>query len=138
MRPTKACPVVLRDAGATRILVFDHPLAGVQLVKGTIEPGESAAHAAVRELREESGLVGRVIADLGTWEAGALDQVWSFQHCAIDEPPPETWTHDAPDDGGRRFRFRWHPLADDLPFDTHAVFRAALIHLRAVLARTTA
>jgi 8-oxo-dGTP pyrophosphatase MutT (NUDIX family) len=36
------------------------------LPKGHIEPGESAEAAAIREVHEETGIVGRVIAPLGT------------------------------------------------------------------------
>ncbi len=36
--------------------MFRHPLAGIQLVKGTVEPSENPADAARRELFEESGL----------------------------------------------------------------------------------
>ena len=36
--------------------MFRHPLAGIQLVKGTVEPSEKPADAARRELFEESGL----------------------------------------------------------------------------------
>ena len=54
---TKACPVVAQIIdGMEHLLVFKHPLAGYQLVKGTIELGERPSHAAVRELDEESGI----------------------------------------------------------------------------------
>ena len=39
--------------------MFRHPLAGIQLVKGTVEPSENPADAARRELFEESGLVSK-------------------------------------------------------------------------------
>ncbi|MFP4600370.1 MAG: NUDIX domain-containing protein [Persicimonas sp.] len=39
-----------------RLLVFGHPLAGIQLPAGTVEPGEDAAAAAAREVFEETGL----------------------------------------------------------------------------------
>jgi hypothetical protein len=41
MIPTKA--YVLRDSTASKIMAFRHPSAGIQLVKGTIEPGERPA-----------------------------------------------------------------------------------------------
>lgn len=69
--PTKACPVVLRRTGDLEVLAFEHPLAGFQLVKGSIEQDESPAAAAVRELLEESGLkASSVSADLGLWVPG--------------------------------------------------------------------
>jgi len=36
------------------------------LPKGHIEPGETAEQAAVREVEEETGIIGRVVAPLGT------------------------------------------------------------------------
>jgi 8-oxo-dGTP pyrophosphatase MutT (NUDIX family) len=56
----KVCPIVFRDVSMRQILAFEHPRAGVQLVKGYIEPGETVRAAALRELAEESG-----IADFG-------------------------------------------------------------------------
>ena len=38
------------------------------LPKGHIEPGETPEHAAVREIEEETGILGRVVATLGTIE----------------------------------------------------------------------
>lgn len=47
MRTSKAVPVLLRRAPqGVGILVFTHPLAGVQIVKGTVEAGESVNQAA--------------------------------------------------------------------------------------------
>ena len=79
LHPGKACPVVIRGQGAIEILAFEHPLAGLQLVKGMIEPGESSRDAALRELREESGLIAsNVLADLGIWIPGYENQIWAF------------------------------------------------------------
>ena len=50
----KACPVMFRDSSMRKILAFEHPEAGVQLVKGSIEPGENPRLAALRELAEEA------------------------------------------------------------------------------------
>jgi 8-oxo-dGTP pyrophosphatase MutT (NUDIX family) len=55
----KACPVVLRrGCNGIEFLVFESPLAGKQLIKGTIEAGESLGKACARELEEESGVQG--------------------------------------------------------------------------------
>ena len=51
----KACPVVFRDASMRQILAFEHPKKGVQLVKGFIEPGESARAAAPADGRPRAG-----------------------------------------------------------------------------------
>jgi len=129
---TKACPVLLRgDFEAVEILAFEHPLAGFQLVKGTIEASESAAEAAVRELREESGIAdASVIADLGLWRSGFRGQVWSFQLCTVEGLLPDEWIHYTQDDGGRSFRFFWHPLGVVPSTQWRPVFRRALARLR--------
>ncbi|WP_422422450.1 NUDIX hydrolase [Pseudomonas sp. GZD-222] len=135
MTPNKACPVILRHSPGPSILLFQHPLAGVQLVKGTIENRETPAQAALRELKEESGIdSATVVTDLGCWDAGYLDQVWAFQLCEAGVVLPDQWAHDTLDDHGHTFRFFWAPL-DDLPFDLcHPVFCRAMLHLTAMLA----
>jgi len=128
MLVNKACPVVLRETTATReLLVFEHPLAGVQLVKGTIEPGEPSEHAALRELAEESGIsLASSVRTLGTWSSGHKDQVWSFWVCEPRVSPPDNWVHRAADDGGHLFRFFWHPLFGEVSGQWHPVYQRAL------------
>ena len=127
MHPDKACAVVLCFAQRPRILLFRHPQAGVQLVKGTIERGETPAEAALRELAEEAGIHNAtIIEDLGCWESCHHGQVWSFQLCEVREPQPERWSHQTLDDHGHVFEFFWASL-DHLPYDDcHPVFRRAL------------
>ena len=54
------------------------------LPKGKLDPGESAAEAAVREVREETGVEGRLVEKLGdvryvyTWEGEKIFKVVSF------------------------------------------------------------
>ncbi|HZS31016.1 MAG TPA: NUDIX hydrolase [Gaiellaceae bacterium] len=54
------------------------------LPKGRIDPGETAAEAAVREVREETGVDGRLVEKLGdiryvyTWEGEKIFKVVSF------------------------------------------------------------
>lgn len=60
--------------------------------KGHVEPGESPASAAVRELREEAGVEGRVLAPAGTLRfevGGRLLRVDYFVVEALAEGPSE-------------------------------------------------
>ncbi|MEG2914562.1 MAG: NUDIX domain-containing protein, partial [Pseudomonas sp.] len=94
MSPNKACPVILSSFPGTHILLFRHPTAGVQMVKGTIEPGETPAQTALRELSEESGIgTASLVSDMGCWDAEHLDQIWSFQLCFTQENLPQQWNH---------------------------------------------
>lgn len=68
---TSAGGLVLRTAGGSTkaALIARHDRHGRliwSLPKGHIEAGESAEDAAIREVHEETGIVGRVIAPLGT------------------------------------------------------------------------
>lgn len=121
----KAAAAIVRvgSGGAPELCVFAHPLAGWQLPKGTVEPGEAPELAVVREVEEETGLTGaRVVAPLGAWiQVGSEVQRWfGF----LVEPPadaPDRWDHVArgsPDEDGVVFALRWTPLAsavDALP-----------------------
>jgi ADP-ribose pyrophosphatase YjhB (NUDIX family) len=65
-RVRKVAAVVVRaSAGGDEVLVFEHPQpeGGVlaQLPAGTVEPGEAPLAAVVRELREETGVLGEVV-----------------------------------------------------------------------------
>ena len=108
----KAVPIVLRQVdGRTEILLFDHPLAGTQLVKGSIETGESPEAAAVRELAEESGLTGvRKTIFLGDQKYPDIGQHWFFFECRLDQDLSESWEFFTEDDGGHLFRFHWRPI----------------------------
>lgn len=50
--------VMGQRAGVAHLLLLYHPYAGIQLPAGTVEEGESAVDAALREAQEESGLEG--------------------------------------------------------------------------------
>ncbi len=128
MNNAKAVPIVLRGSGnSIELLVFEHPVAGVQLIKGTIEQGESATEAALRELTEESGVVGtRVLRSLGAWSSNFHGQVWHLEVVEAIPGLPETWTHFTKDGGGLLFRFFWHPLYGAASTTWHQVYRAAL------------
>lgn len=131
MVPTKACPVVFRDSTAAKIMVFRHPSAGIQLVKGTIESGERPADAALRELREESGIADAALCqDLGLWDAGHEGQIWSLHLCTVSRMLPETWHYRCGDDGGIDLHFFWHDLDAEPSENWHPVFQRALEFIR--------
>ncbi len=72
----KVAAIVIREGiDGTELLVFDHPLEdggiSVQLPAGTIEPNEAPELAVVRELLEEAGVPGQIIA-----LAGVRDEEW--------------------------------------------------------------
>src|SRR5262245_39015618 len=135
MRPTKVCPVVVRlGAGGYELLVFRHPTAGVQLVKGTVERDEDPAQAALRELAEESGITAADIGrSLGVWDSGYEHQVWAFFEVRVSEALPAEWKHFARDGGGQEFVFSWHPLSQPPTTEWHSLFVGALDFVRASL-----
>jgi 8-oxo-dGTP pyrophosphatase MutT (NUDIX family) len=112
-------------------MVFHHPFAGIQLVKGTIEPGERPADAALRELREESGIANATVyQDLGLWDAQYEGQIWSFQLCSTSQALPESWNHRCGDDGGLDLHFFWRDLGGEPSERWHPLFRRALEYIR--------
>jgi 8-oxo-dGTP pyrophosphatase MutT (NUDIX family) len=129
----KACPVVFRDASMRQILAFEHPEAGLQLVKGRIEAGEDARAAALRELQEESGIAHtqtQIAEDLGTWQSGHKGHVWSFHLCTFAPTLPERWTHLCEDDGGHEFKFFWHDVNQEADEKWSPQYRRALQAIR--------
>lgn len=132
MTALKVCPAVLRGAGGTReALVFAHPLAGVQLVKGTMEAGEDIEAAGRRDLFEEAGVEGLPLPGMLAMSSRiSPGQLWHFLLLSGDGLP-EHWTHHCADDGGRDFAFFWHRLADAPDEDWHEIFKRALAHIKA-------
>jgi 8-oxo-dGTP pyrophosphatase MutT (NUDIX family) len=121
-----ACLVDAQD----RLLVFLHPGdRGMQLPKGTVEPGELPEDAVRRELLEESGIrYSGELQELGTMDRhchagieGNLrehQQLWHLYLLRQDETLPEHFDHVAvgsPEEEGLVFSFRW--LAVDAPTD---------------------
>ena len=126
----KVCPVVMRQAdGGREVLAFHHPLAGCQLVKGTIEIGETAIAAAVRELAEEAGIAASASADMGQSPDIAEGQTWHFVAMKTGKLP-DSWVHHCADDGGHDFAFFWHPLVEKPDAGWHPIFVRALDYIR--------
>ncbi|THE65089.1 NUDIX domain-containing protein [Salinadaptatus halalkaliphilus] len=110
----KACAYITRASG--ELLVFEGPgHDGLQIPKGTLEPGETPREALFREVLEETGL--------GTLNAAQhlTTDVWTrrrsppkryvrhFFHATVHEPR-EAWTHTVTDGGeehGAAFDLYW-------------------------------
>ena len=135
MRVDKAVPVVLRGvAGHIEILMFRHPKAGIQLVKDGVEAGEEPVEAALRELREESGIDDAGLdRSIGHSTDIAPDQRWHFHLCRVPDLP-DRWTHHASDDGGLAFQFFWQPLGGSPPDHCHPIYLRALAFIRSAIA----
>ncbi|MCB9148522.1 MAG: NUDIX domain-containing protein [Caldilineaceae bacterium] len=135
---SKVCPVVLRPPavpprpnGQTQILAFRHPLAGSQIVKGTLEPGEQPAAGALRELAEESGIDhAEVVRKLGERSFDNIGQQWHFFLCRPNKPLPASWSHYTTDGGGHIFQFFWHDLNREPDDSWHSDFKSALAFIR--------
>jgi len=131
----KVCPVLLREDcdGRQYILAFEHPCAGLQLVKGTIEQGEAAEEATLRELAEESGVTtATIVRSLGDFEVNSPHQIWHAFLCRAAYLE-DSWSHFAQDGGGLTFRFFWHPIEIAGDDRWHPIFRQALDQIRIAL-----
>ncbi|MCW3820045.1 NUDIX domain-containing protein [Micromonospora sp. DR5-3] len=116
-----AAYVIRRAAAGPELLVFDHvdfPEAGTQVPAGGIEPGETVAEAAVREVAEETGLTGvGVVAELGVSdrphpETGGARRT-TYVQLRVTDGPVGGWAHRIAVDGeddGLRFACRFAPL----------------------------
>lgn len=135
-REVKVCPVVLRELGdEVELLLFQHPLAGVQIVKGTVESTDkSFESAALRELYEESGISCVLRTEyLRGWESGYQNQVWHFVRCEVAEALPDTWEYFTQDGGGLMFRFFWHKLGSPMEHSWHQLFSDAIEQIESLL-----
>lgn len=119
----KACVYITRNG--TDLLVFEGPgHEGLQVPKGTVEPGEQPREAARREAVEESGLatlqtLDHLTTDVWTRrESPPRRYVRSFYHAPVHEPR-DAWTHvvTAPgEERGETYAFSWVDLPTDRQF----------------------
>jgi 8-oxo-dGTP pyrophosphatase MutT (NUDIX family) len=100
---------------------------------GRLEPGETAAQAAVRELHEETGLEVEVVRELGvqrqpSWRVPGLRDENHFLQATPTGPTPAEWDHEVE---GDVFHCRWVPLtADTRVYGKHGAFIHALVRER--------
>lgn len=114
----KACAYITRDGTSDReLLVFEGPgHDGVQIPKGTVEPGETPREAVFREVIEESGLgalgdARHLATDVWT-RRPARRYVRHFFHATVHDPR-DRWTHTVTGEGaeaGAEFEFSWVDL----------------------------
>jgi adenylate kinase family enzyme/8-oxo-dGTP pyrophosphatase MutT (NUDIX family) len=120
--------------GRRELLVFTHPETGlVEVVRGTVDPGEALLQAAARELAEEAGVDGAgrlarfsVQSFVGDGKSPLLPmgelgrREFQLRHAFYLSAPdslPESWVHEvfgAGEDKGHRFACHWLPL-DEAP-----------------------
>ena len=107
--------------GITELLVFEHAdvEAGVQVPKGTMEPGDTLEAGVIREVREETGLAScQIISYLGAmikppFDAGSEDEEWHFFAMEANENVRDEWEHRVNgkgEDNGMKFRYYWLPM----------------------------
>ncbi|HUS17712.1 MAG TPA: NUDIX domain-containing protein [Chloroflexia bacterium] len=116
-------PVRRGAGGAWEVLCLERPRYGdCSLPKGHLEPGESATEAALRELEEETGVRGRIVAPLGSFRypikgRSGRPTTKVVEHFLIevapDSPPAELQP-------GERDTPRWLPVEAAIVAMTHA------------------
>ena len=124
----KVVPIILRKFDSqNEILVFRHPLAGIQIVKGTVEEDETLEVAALRELKEESGINDAFIDKyFGIHCPMQKGPNWHVFLCKATQSLPEYWQHFCADDGGLVFSFFWHSLNESPNYEWHSIFQELL------------
>ena len=129
----KVVPIVLRRRERLKILAFRHPQAGTQLVKGTLEKGEKAEDATLRELAEESGIENAtVVRPLGQLTLREIAQHWRLYQSRVPGQLPDQWSFFTQDDGGHLFDFFWHELDKPTDDSWHQDFHRAMTLVRSL------
>lgn len=122
--------IIRKKKERKEILVFRHPSGDIQFVKGNIKTGEKSKIAALRELKEESGIEAVKSSKLiGAWHSKFQKQVWYFYRCKTTEKLEDSWDFFTKDGGGQTFSFFWFDMAAAPGEDWLPVFRRALKYL---------
>jgi ADP-ribose pyrophosphatase YjhB (NUDIX family) len=85
MTISHAGAVAFRDVGVHRLYLIITSSDGAHWVlpKGHIEPGESAAKAVLRELREEAGVVGKIVHPLSVQTFERSEEKFAVQYFLV-------------------------------------------------------
>jgi 8-oxo-dGTP pyrophosphatase MutT (NUDIX family) len=118
------------ETGFDELLVFDlldEPEFAAVVPGGRVEPGETVAETAVRELREETGLEVRVVRELGlleqdSWRVPGVRDENHFLHAVPIGSTEDEWVrHEV-------IRCRWIPvLAEMSVYGEHGAFLDRLL-----------
>lgn len=109
---------LVRNQGtrAELLVLASHDEPGVEVPKGSVNPGESLKQAVFRELAEETGITSaRIVKGLGSavWQ----DENQHFFQLEATEVHPDTFEHTVTGndvDHGLRYCFRWCRIDTDL------------------------
>ena len=129
----KACPVIVRRKDCLEILAFKHPQAGLQIIKGTIEPNETLETACERELFEESGIRAKAVSILGECHIQQTGATWGFCEMQTDNRLPDSFSHYTEDGGGLTFEFIWCPILQISGEEWHGQYIEAVNYINRVL-----
>lgn len=115
--------IVRANNGGLELLVCRHrdvPEAGVQVIAGTVEPGEAVEAALFREIEEESGFGRdklRLLRKLGKDHNPGSDEEWHGFELTPLVRLPDRWSHSVAGEGedkGLFFNYYWVPLSAEL------------------------
>ena len=107
--------------------ILDEPDVVGVVPGGRVEPGETIAETAVRELAEETGLEIRVVRELGvleqqSWRVPGIRDENHFVHAVTAGETKDEWVH------AGAFRCRWIPvLAGMSVYGEHGAFLDRLL-----------
>ncbi|WP_375410254.1 NUDIX hydrolase [uncultured Methylobacterium sp.] len=110
---------VLRGGRVLLAARANEPLRGVwTLPGGLVEPGETLAAAALRELREEVGVEARVLGSLTPTEIILHEADGRLRHHYVVHPHAALWSGGEPVPGPEALAVRWATLAEVAELET--------------------